>query len=428
MKSELKVTWGFLMKALSFTLIIIGLLSFESAALAQTGRSPVVTRPCAGDELPGRPTLKRRQPTPDDSAPKEDSTQKTFEKEDCKPESETGRAENESKVAVRFEGLMNVDESDLRKDLREHRVQLPKDPVLEPDIVEKASAAIKEFLLARGYRHAEVNTRVEQTNADSKVLIFIVDQGPQPKIGEYRFEGNRMFPTQRLAEEARQCMAGFERDFYDPDVFDYCLHRLDNFARSQGYLQAHFHDPKVEETGAGLIVTLQASEGIFYRLGEIRIEGTSAFSLEKIRAMLPMKSGDIANGEQLSKWLFEKLKKEYGDNGYIQYSAEVIPKFDLTADKSTGVVDLEITIDEGKRFKVRKIGFKGEDLTEEQLLQLLLVHDGDIYNQTVFEKSIDRLNDTGLFEPIDKDRDVDYRSNEEEGLIDIVIKLTKRQN
>ena len=73
-----------------------------------------------------------------------------------------------------------------------------------------------------------------------------------------------------------------------------------------------------------------------------------------------------------------------------------------------------------------KIGFKGDNLPETELRQLLLIHDGDTYNQTLFEKSIDRLNDTGLFELIDKDKDADFRTNDEEGLVDIAINLAKR--
>ena len=144
--------------------------------------------------------------------------------------------------------------------------------------------------------------------------------------------------------------------------------------------------------------------------------------------MLSLQKGDSANGEELSRWLFEELKKLYGENGYIQYTAEVTPEFSQASHKSVGIVDLQVNIDEGKRFRLFRVRFVGDVLEENTLREAMLLHDGDVYSQTLFEKSIDRLNDTGLFESIDKDKDADFRTNEEEGLVDIVIKLTKRQN
>ena len=209
-------------------------------------------------------------------------------------------------------------------------------------------------------------------------------------------------------------------------MFEYCLNRLNNFARSRGYLQARLHDPKVEERGADVIITVEVDEGVLYRLGNVEIEGASAFSPKKIRSMLTLNTGDVVDGERLSKWLFEDLKKLYAENGYIQYTAEVTPEFNLARNGSEGIAAFRIEIDEGRRFKILKIRFKGDNLPETELRQLLLIHDGDTYNQTLFEKSIDRLNDTGLFELIDKDRDADFRTNDEEGLVDIAIKLAKR--
>jgi outer membrane protein insertion porin family len=422
---------SFSFRLASIPVIILGVLVLSAGALGQTGTSPIAV-PCQAVDTPSRPILKRREQTPEDSTAKEEKiVPKSDESQNCKPQGESEiisePIKEEGKLAIRFEGLVGVDESDLRKELREHRVQFPKDPLLEADLVEKASSTVRERLVAWGYRHAAVNTRVDQVG-DSKTLVFIVSEGARPSIAEFRFEGNRIFPSRQLVDEIKQCMAHFDRDYYDPAVVDYCIRWLDNSARGRGYLKARFYDPQVGEVGGSLVVTLQVDEGILYRLGETKIVGASAFTEEQIRAMIALQKGDIANGEQISKALFEELKKAYGEKGYIQYTADITPTFQAAPDKLIGIVDFEITIDEGNRFKIRKIEFKGDNLPEEQLRQLLLIHGGDIFNQTLLEKSIDKLNGTGFFEPIDKDGDLDFRTNEEEGLVDITIKLIKRQN
>ena len=68
-------------------------------------------------------------------------------------------------------------------------------------------------------------------------------------------------------------------------------------------------------------------EGKVYRIGEMKIEGNSIFSEAWIRAVIGLNKGDIANGEKIGKALFENLKKYYGQQGFIEYTAEPSPTF-----------------------------------------------------------------------------------------------------
>jgi outer membrane protein assembly factor BamA len=415
------------MNRLSLTLMMVGFLSFTSVALSQTAQSPVIAKPCAGDELPGRPTLKVRRPADEKLLPAKSDETGTREEPCDTIRNEADSALDQKLAKIRFEGLTSISESDLRKLLREKPVAVSTEPSLEPELVKKAEQLIRECLVARGFRHAVVSSRMEKVG-DGQNLTFVVSEGPRLKIAEIRFEGSRIFSSQVLAAKMNEYLARYDKanEGYDADIFDYCLHSLNNFVRGQGYLQASFRDPKVEESNGGLIVTLVGNEGALYRLGKLAVDGSSLLSAERIVAMLGQSSGDIANGERISKFLYEELKAYYGERGYIQYTAEVTPEFNLRRGKSEGVVDLAISIDEGRRFRIFNIDFQGADLPSEELRQLIPLHKGDVYNQRLFEESIHKLNDTGLFEQIDKDKDADFRTNEEEGFVDIVVKLTKR--
>lgn len=249
------------------------------------------------------------------------------------------------------------------------------------------------------------------------------------EIAEIRFEGNRLFAEPLLTTRMKQCIARFQKD--DPnilrsDVLDYCLHGLADFERSQGYLQARFGEPKVQEVGQTVVVTVSSDEGILYRIGNVQIEGADHVPENTIREMLDMQRGDIASGEKIARTMYEDLKAVYGDKGFIQYTAEIDPTFHAEPGAAEGVVDFKIFIEEGQRFRIRTISFKGGDLLESDVRQLLLLREGDVYSQKSFEESIRRINETGWFNRVDKDKDVDYRTNEEEKLVDVVIKLTRR--
>jgi len=216
--------------------------------------------------------------------------------------------------------------------------------------------------------------------------------------------------------------------------------------RSKGYLQARHGEPHVESVGKrrtgfpvlplpflssvdeGLRVTVPIVEGKLYRLGEMKIEGNSIFSEDQIRAVIGLNKGDVADGEKISKALFENLKKYYGRQGFIEYTAEPVPTFkDNPQNPNEGVVDFVVTVEEGKQFTLRRLEFIGNTFTRDNVLRReVLINEGDIYDDVAWEYSVVKLNQLGYFNPIDKDKDVDRRTNEEEASVDLSLKVSER--
>ncbi|MCP6618133.1 hypothetical protein NL516_27250, partial [Klebsiella pneumoniae] len=84
-----------------------------------------------------------------------------------------------------------------------------------------------------------------------------------------------------------------------------------------------------------------------------------------------------------------------------------------------GIVDIKILIQEGKQFTLRRLEFTGNTFTRDRVRRReSLLNEGDIYNQRLLEISVARLNQTQYFDPIDKDQDVEKRTDEEEGEVD----------
>src|SRR5258708_21670804 len=146
-----------------------------------------------------------------------------------------------------------------------------------------------------------------------------------------------------------------------------------------------------------LRITVPIVDGKLYRLGDMKIEGNSIFSEQVIKNVIGLQKGEVANGEGLSKALYENLKKAYGSQGFIQYTAEITPTFkDNPQNPNEGIADFLITIDEGKQFTLRRLEFTGNTFTRDNVLRREgLINEGDIYNQNSFEYSVTRLNQLG---------------------------------
>jgi outer membrane protein assembly factor BamA len=166
-------------------------------------------------------------------------------------------------------------------------------------------------------------------------------------------------------------------------------------------------------------------EGIRYRIGEIKIEGADAIPEKEI---LGQKTGDIADGRALQDCVYEKLKRAYEDKGYVQYNAEFEPEFIPPAAEGQDVtVNISITIDEGRRFKVSRIEFSG--ITGEsgsRLIQSLSLKVGEVFIPAKLENDVKRLNELQEFSSIEVDRDVDLLTDEELGDVRIIIKVTPK--
>jgi len=351
-----------------------------------------------------------------------------------------------------FDGLKSVQESDVLKAFRERRVGVAKENIYDPVKVRTAQRVIKELLSESGHPNAVVDVETEEVSATSLAVNFKISEGDRVRVVDIQFEGNTVFSDGALRGAMKYVKeAGLITRFKGSDILhreklEYDLRLVDNYMRSKGYLQARHGEPRIEGVGRrrtgfpilplpllssvdeGLRITVPIFEGKVYRLGEFKVEGNSIFSEDQIRAVIGLQKGDVADGEKVTKGLFENLKKFYGQQGFIEYTAEPVPTFhDNPQNPNEGVVDFTVTIEEGKQFTLRRLEFVGNTFTRDNVLRReVLINEGDIYNDAYWEYSVVKLNQLGYFNPIDKDKDVDRRTNDEEATVDLSLKVSER--
>lgn len=239
------------------------------------------------------------------------------------------------------------------------------------------------------------------------------------------FEGNTTISKEELQDVTNKCFAtSRSRESY----VDYCLWKVKSYLGAKGYLQAKLGTSTEQKSNQGPKLTVPIDQGPLFRLGKIEIEGSTVFTPTHLRAMLRLQADDIADSEKLSEWANQTLKKLYSEHGYIQYTAELEPKYRSEAGGQEGILDLLVNIDEGKKFKVKSINFEGNgDVAADWLLREMLLRKGEAFNQQLFEDSVRKLNQTALFETIDHDKDVDYRTDQKSPLLDITIHLKRKK-
>jgi len=268
-----------------------------------------------------------------------------------------------------------------------------------------------------------------------RIWLFVLVVGAtcavgQPNVSNDKVEmvGNRVFSTSELESVARKCLAAYSASGQaaEPSRFQYCASRIKVFLNNRGYLQATVEDQVTSVSATASLITFTVHEGALIRLGRLQFRGATTFSSNTLLDMFRLKSGDVVTGEALDNALYNRIETAYANLGYIDYWAVLDPTFGLKAGANEGVLDLVITIDEGPPFAVGLVAFTGVDKEREsRLAEQMLVKRGDIFSRERFRAGLEQINQTGEFEVIDAEKDVDLKRDEKSSTVDIIVHLKK---
>ncbi len=225
---------------------------------------------------------------------------------------------------------------------------------------------------------------------------------------------------------------------YDASKLEEDSERVRDAMQQKGYFKAVVQEPKtnIRDTrgitwylpfkvshGKVVDITLPISEGDQYRLGSIKFTGSKVIKDQSaLRKLFPIKDGDIFDISLMRKGL-ENIRKAFGEIGYINFSA--VP--DTTIDEQKKLINIEVDIDEGAQFYVRRIEFKGNTTTRDKVIRReLVLEEGNVYNSRLWELSLLRLNQLGYFETLKNEQDSTLKTNNQDHTVDITLKVKEK--
>ncbi len=265
-------------------------------------------------------------------------------------------------------------------------------------------------------------------------------QGPTLLVEEVVFEGIQAFTSEELKAQLRLIGEGGmlrrfgRRNVYTRERFQEDAVRLLKYMSDRGHITASVGEPKIRfvniadaarttgEVPIRLIIPIV--EGPRHRLGKLEIRDGAVMTPEQARAQFPIRTGDVINASLMDEAL-NRLRNYYGRLGYLQFA----PTIDFKASppvNNESVTDITITLNEGKRLSLRRLEFTGNRRTLDlPLRRMIPLNEGDLFDYGRLQQGVDRLNRTGLFDPITPaDIDIDFNLARAEA--NVVLRLTER--
>jgi outer membrane protein insertion porin family len=352
---------------------------------------------------------------------------------------------------INYVGLSSVSTSDVLDRFKEAKVGLSVENQYDPTKVKKAEVAIKGLLAEHGRQFSTIRTEIREIPPAAIGITFVIKEGPKVKVGKIKFEGNKNVKSRILRYSMKNLrpigiphsifLENIFARTYDATKLDEDTERVRNEYQNRGYFKVIVNEPKTEihdtghkgghiplfqhGPGKAVNITLPIEEGDRYTLGGITFKNNKAVTnVKALRNLFPIKDGDIFSKEKIAKGL-ENLRKAYGEQGYINFTSVPDTRFD--DDKKQ--IFLDVDVDEGKQFYVRRIEFQGNTTTRDKVIRReIALEEGNIYNSRLWELSLLRLNQLGYFDQLKpEDPNVtDRKLDEKDGLVDLTLKVHEK--
>ncbi|MCA0900636.1 outer membrane protein assembly factor BamA [Microbulbifer agarilyticus] len=270
---------------------------------------------------------------------------------------------------IEITGNKAIKTEDLLKGMNDNG--LAEGQIFKRATLEGLAQELERQYVAQGRYGASVTTEVKELPRNQVELKVIVDEGSVAAIKHINIVGNRAFSDDELAEIFELQTTGWlswlnSDDKYSREKLTGDLERLESYYLDRGYLEF-----KIESTQVSLspdkqsvFITVNISEGDVYTVSEVELAGDPVVSEEEIRRLLLVRKGQTFS-QVLMTTTSDYITKRLGNEGYTFAEVNGMPE----ANEDDKTVKVTFFIDPGKRAYVRRINFRGNTRTSDDVLR-----------------------------------------------------------
>ena len=304
---------------------------------------------------------------------------------------------------------------------------------IDPLRANQVAGQVRRKLVERGYVDATVEPELVPIGKDKVDLKLHVTAGDPVRISNVEVAGDTVFDSKEVlkalqALRVTKVIPGIPgiwhgytmRPAYSEEAVQSDLARLQSFYLARGYFDARVTVDHSEVDGAAANVRLFVSAGPHYQVKQLQISGKG------IETQTETPKDGIFQPRVFCDCLM-KARREAELKGIVDFSAKLSFHPLERLPGRDAVADLNAEVEEGRAYSIGRIELKGtRHYSEANIRRNLLLNETDVLDQTLLRKSIARLNQTQMFEPLEETQ-VAINTDEASGIADIVIPLREKK-
>jgi outer membrane protein insertion porin family len=315
------------------------------------------------------------------------------------------------------------------KDEIEEAVSLNKGQVLRPTDAVKIERKLRRLSNEKGYLLADIKVSIKDGTTDGLASLLVrIDEGKKVRIKKITFDGNEAFSDKKLRKqlkETKQKWWIFRSGKFERSKFEEDLDLMLAYYRDNGYRDARVVSDSIwySENLKRMFVSVTIAEGDRLYFGKITFTGSDLFSENELRMQMMFRPGDVFSQKKYDQSIQDRLSTKFYDQGYIytQIQASLTPAGGDT-------LDVNINIEPGNKFSVRKINIAGNTKTNEKVIRReFVLKPGDTFDVTKLRRSIREVAILNYFADVKPDLE-DISEDEVDLWVNVEEKPTDQAN
>lgn len=301
-------------------------------------------------------------------------------------------------------GNKDIKTEDLKKGLNE--IGLSEGGTFDRLALDRVTQELTRQYNNRGKYNVEITPTVSRLDRNRVDVTIAVKEGAAARIRHINLVGNEKFEEKTLRDnwESRETnwKSWYKRDDqYSREKLAGDLEKLNSYYLDRGYVDFNVDSTQVEisPNRRDMFITAGLTEGEQYKISSVEVTGDTVLPKDEVEKRVLLKEGQIFS-RRLLEITSDSITATLGNIGYAFAQVNAVP--DLDREKKTVGINLRVV--PGPRVNVRRIVFKGNTRTSDEVLRReMRQFEGSWYSQAALDRSKIRLQGLGFFETVDVD-------------------------
>ena len=252
-----------------------------------------------------------------------------------------------------------------------HGAGLDEGQIFRQSVLQGMSQELRRQYVSQGRYGADVVAEVSDLPRNRVAVTLTIDEGSVAAIKHINIVGNNVFDDDTLIALFDLKTTGLLSFFLNDDKYareklSGDLERIESWYLDRGYLKFSIDSTQVSinPDRDTVFITVNVSEGEVYTVNKVELAGELIMTEEQARRLIIMREGLIFS-QSLMTTSKEFITKRLGTEGYTFAEVEAYPE--INEDDKTATVTF--FVNPGKRAYVRRIEFRGNTKTDDEVLR-----------------------------------------------------------
>ncbi|MDQ2075332.1 outer membrane protein assembly factor BamA [Marinimicrobium sp. ABcell2] len=301
-----------------------------------------------------------------------------------------------------IEGNKVIKTDALMESLRDNG--LSEGQIFQRATLELISQSLEREYIGQGRYGASVSIEIEDLPRNQVKVLINVNEGKPARIRSINIVGNEVYRDKDLLDLFELSARGLFSwitgdDKYSREKLSGDIERLESYYLDRGYLDFRVDSTQValSPDRSKIYITINVTEGEVYTVNAVELAGDPVLPERAIRQLIMVREGDTFSQIMMTTSA-DYIKQRLGNEGYTFAEVEGIPE----RNQEDKTVDVTFFIDPGERAYVRRINFRGNTKTIDEVLRREMRQmEGGAASTSQIEHSRVRLNRLGFFKDVD---------------------------